>query len=105
DPVFKLKSFRELFYEPIEAGYYYHPQRHLYLLSGYDIYGINLELFEYMDIDIETLTRRIKKHVPYIKTDISGSVLRKYEEIIPDFPLLRRYLVVLVAGTRENVKC
>lgn len=102
DPVFhQLKDVRDIFdVLPKKLdGYYALKNRVLYILSGDQIYGLDLEMYKFFKFDIQGIMDRLHDITdgPHFH-DPDGEHYEKYYKIFPEFTLLKRYLVVLVTN-------
>lgn len=69
----------------------------IYLLSENNkIFGIDLKMLNYFKFDIEKLDSVIDGKCDNIVNDIDGEIFKKFYRILPDYELLRRYVVSLI---------
>jgi hypothetical protein len=63
------------------------------------IVGIDLNMYEHFEFNIDELLQRIHKKVPvnHIYNDFEGETYQKYYKKFPNFDQLKRYLVVLLS--------
>ena len=69
----------------------------VYILIGYTIYGIDLKMYEYFNIEVDQITSFIKDESVEYTEDIDGSIYQEYYKTYPNFEELKRYLVVLLS--------
>lgn len=103
DPVFNnIDSFSDLLNKlphTVTAKYFYKDDM-AYLLDGKTIYGIDLKMFEFFDI--ENLTTRLFEEIEMndqlnVTLDDDGDIFTEYNEIYRGYEYLKRYMVVLLS--------
>lgn len=64
------------------------------------IVGIDLNMYEHFDFDIDQLLQTLHKKVAthQIYNDFDGEIYEKYYKIFPNFDDLKRYLIVLLSN-------
>ena len=75
----------------------------MYLLSDKKIYGLNLDMYRFfkfdidkMMIELERLTFNGNSENYDCINDADGSIYEKYYKILPNFTLLKRYLITIL---------
>jgi len=103
DPVFsQLKTIEELMAkipENLDITYTYKDEM-LYLLSGNNIFGINLKMFEFFKFDPNDILFEITKRIPVDSLsyyDFDGEIYQSYYKIFPNFDFLKRYIVTILS--------
>lgn len=102
DPVFfQLKDIQDLM-DVLAKEFlkiYQYKNEMIYILVNDKITGINLKMYEFFQFDIDEmihrLTQRLMIEGTYF-TDPEGEIYQSYYKILPNFELLKRYLVTLV---------
>jgi len=71
----------------------------LYILKDSKITGIDLNMYEHFEFNIDDLLQTIHKKVPvnHIYNDFDGEIYLKHYKSIPNFDDLKRYLIVLLS--------
>ena len=101
DPVmFRIESVKELMeiLPPSFDAIYNFKGDMLYILKDDKITGIDLNMYEHFEFNIDELLQVIHKKVPiqHIYNDFDGETYLKYYKIFPNFDDLKRYLIVLM---------
>jgi hypothetical protein len=109
-PKFKYKNLDPVFYQinnnqelfdiiPKKInGFYKFKDRMLYILSNNEIYGLDLEMYNFFKFNIQgILDRLISICNGSITYDSEGKIYQKYYNLFPDFSYLKRYLVVILS--------
>jgi len=102
DPImFRIGSIRELMDvlpKSFDAIYNFNGDM-LYILKDNKITGIDLNMYEHFEFDIDELLQTIHKKVPiqHIYNDFDGEIYQKHYKIFPNFDELKRYLIVLLS--------
>ena len=113
DPVFfsinEIKDLDHILAKKYDAIYNYKGEM-LYLLtdsvdygqnirSREKLVGIDLDMYEHFDFDMDQLIQYLHKRVPIdqIHNDFEGKIYEEYTKIFPNFDELKRYLVVLLS--------
>jgi len=68
----------------------------LYLLKENQLWGLDLNMYEFFNFDIEHILIKITNNSTEIFTDLTGETHQKYYKIYPNFENLKRYMVVLL---------
>jgi hypothetical protein len=83
--------------------YYIFKNSMMYLLSDKKIYGINLDMYRFfkfdidkMMIELERLTFNGNSENYDCINDLDGTIYQSYYKILPNFTLLKRYLITLL---------
>lgn len=99
DPVFfqirDLDDLSQILPKKID-GYYNYKGEMLYILKDKKIWGLDLNMYEYFEFDIEKLLLKITDHSAKIFTDLEGETYQEYYKTFPNFDNLKRYLIVLL---------
>lgn len=68
----------------------------IYVLSGKDIYGINIDFLDFFDID----KQQIIDHLTFLSdkcvNDFNNTIYKKYANVFYDFPFLKRYIITII---------
>jgi len=100
DPVFfHVESIEDLYHilpKDIDAYYNYKGEM-LYLLKDQQLWGLDLNMYEFFDFNIEHILIKITNNSTKIFTDLNGESHQKYYKIFPNFENLKRYMVVLMS--------
>lgn len=100
DPVFfqlsEVQDVMDVLPKEIDA-YYQHKDEMLYLLKNDKITGINLKVYEFFQFNIENLLFRISERTSTAIFDGSGETYQLFYKKFPNFPNLKRYLVVIMS--------
>lgn len=102
DPVFlKLFNINDLFSQITYDidGVYLLKNRMLYIHSGYDIYGLDMDMFRLFKFDINEIEFRLNKRLKsggVFYNDSEGETYEYFYKKFPNFSHLKRYLVVLM---------
>lgn len=105
DPIFhQLKDNQDLFdvLPKNVAKSYWLYDRMLYILGGDgiytdEIYGLDLDMYRFFKFDVDEIKRKLFEMSFNFVHDPQGTYFQKYSKIFTEFPLLKRYLVVLVS--------
>lgn len=100
DPIFnKIESINDLIVKAPQTSksVYNYKNQMLYILFTDTIYGIDLNMYSYFNIDIEAITNHFKQVTTNYFFDEDGSYHQKYYKIYPNFEELKRYLVILLS--------
>jgi len=99
DPIFfHIESIEDLINilpKNIDAYYNYKGEM-LYLLKENQLWGLDLNMYEFFNFDIEHILIKITNNSTEIFTDLTGETHQKYYKIYPNFENLKRYMVVLL---------
>lgn len=100
DPVFfqlrDVDDLMDVIPKRIDVSYNYKNEM-LYLLSSNKITGINLKMYTYFKFDIQGITERIAERTETGLVDEEGISYQQYYKVLPDFPQLKRYLIVILS--------
>lgn len=69
----------------------------LYILSKDEVYGVDLIIYSYFNIEKEEILNYLKSMTSKFFNDEEGSIYLKYYKRYPNFEELKRYLVVLLS--------
>jgi hypothetical protein len=98
DPVFfQLKDINDLMDvcpKNIDKTYNY-KNKMLYILSDNKIWGINLNMYNFFQFNIDDIILQINDRTNSIIIDIDGSHYQKFYKIFPNFEHLKRYLIII----------
>jgi len=102
DPVFyQLKDNQDLFDVMPKKfdSFYVHKDRMIYAVSEQTIYGFDVEMYKFFKFNMDGIMDRLHATTtgPCV-LDPEGEIYEKYYKILPEFSLLKRYLVVLVTN-------
>ena len=102
DPImFRISTVQELMdVLPISFDSVYNFKGNmLYILKDNKITGLDLNMYEHFEFDIDELLQSIHKKVPVnnIYNDFDGEIYEKHYKTFPNFDDLKRYLVVLLS--------
>lgn len=100
DPIFNdIKHVEELVPKLISTPewVYNYKDEMLYILSLNQIYGIDLKMYKYFNMDIDHIKFKLINNIEKIINDLDGSIHQKYYKQFPNFEDLKRYLVVLLS--------
>lgn len=67
----------------------------LYILTDNKIWGINLDMYEFFQFNIDDILTRITDRTTSTISDLDGSYYQKYYKIFPNFEHLKRYLITI----------
>ena len=106
DPVFfqivDVQGLTDVLPKKIDK-YYIFKNSMMYLLSDKKIYGLNLDMYRFfkfdidkMMIELERLTFNGNSENYDCINDADGSIYEKYYKILPNFTLLKRYLITIL---------
>lgn len=101
DPVFNnIRNINELFtHVPIKISKIYcYKDEIMYLLNDNKIWGINLKMYKYFKFTVNDIVfglgERLMINGEYIVDD-DGTYYQSFYKILPNFELLRRYIVTI----------
>lgn len=99
DPIFNnittIKELENNIPNLITQGYCFKNEM-LYLLSNKTIYGIDLKMYRYFNIDVDKIIKKIEDYsLKYLYDD--GDIYEKYYKSFPIFDLLKRYMSVFLS--------
>ena len=104
DPIFNKIMVQEqllgFFGDTIVDGIYIYRNQMMYILKGDTIYGVDLDILDYFEIDeIKSylITMLTITNPEQLYDDENGDVYAKYNEIFSGYDNLKRYLVVLLS--------
>ena len=103
DPVFfnirDVEDLMDVIAKKIDFIYNYKNEM-IYLLVDNKIIGINLIMFSFFKFDINDiiykLGERLETNSNFI-TDLDAEIYQSYYKILPNFPQLKRYLIVILS--------
>ena len=100
DPIFfQLKDVQDIMDvlpKNIKASYNFRNEM-IYLLCDNNIYGINLNIFEFFKFNIEIIKNSLSLRTIISYDDVDGSIYQSYYKLFPNFSFLKRYLVVILS--------
>lgn len=100
DPIFnKIETLDQLF-EIIPHKFHYsynHKNEIIYCFVGSIIYGINLNMFDFFNLNKEEIQKVISERSEHYIEDLDGSIHLNYYKQFPNFENLKRYLPVLLS--------
>jgi len=102
DPImFRISSVQELM-DVLPTSFdsiYNFKGNMLYILKDNKITGLDLNMYEHFEFNIDEVLQTIHKKVPVnnIHNDFDGEIYEKYYKTFPNFDDLKRYLVVLLS--------
>lgn len=76
---------------------YNHKDEMLYILRPNRVYGIDLKMYEYFNMDVNHIKSDFINLSPKYIEDLDGSIYSEYYKSYPNFEELKRYLVVLLS--------
>lgn len=101
DPVFfQLSNIRDLFDvlpKEIDAVLLSTGEM-LYILKDNKITGLNLEMYKFFNFDTEEIINNLQQRCHHHYDDTGGVKLVEYSKLFPNFPHLKRYLIVLLVN-------
>jgi hypothetical protein len=68
----------------------------LYVLKENKIWGVNLKMYEYFKINPEEIIQGLRQRTTKCSYDLDGSTYQSYYKILPNFSLLKRYLITIL---------
>jgi hypothetical protein len=71
---------------------------YVYSSEKNQIWGINLKMYEFFKFEVQEIIDRISVRSKATFQDLEGSVYQSYYKILPNFTLLKRYLIVLLSN-------
>jgi len=99
DPIFlQIKNIQDLMNVipmNIKTCYIYKNEM-IYLLSDNNIFGINLNIFQYFQFNIEEIITQLSIRTETLHVDTEGINYQSYYKLFPNFALLKRYVVVML---------
>ena len=98
DPVFfQISNVQDLFdVLPKEIDAVLHANGNMiYVLKDNKITGLNMEMYGFFDFDRDEIIRRLYDKCTNQYDDSEGKEFIKHSKIFPNFPHLKRYLIVL----------
>lgn len=101
DPVFfQISNVQDLFdVLPKEIDAVLHTTGNMvYILKENRITGLNMEMYKFFNFDLSEITNRLKERSTKYHDDSTGTEFIKYSKIFPNFPNLKRYLIVLLTN-------
>ena len=100
DPVFfqlyDINDLLDVLPKEIDSYYNYKGEM-LYILKDNNIWGIDLNIYEYFNFDIESVLIKITNKSTSFTTDLDGSIYQEYYKKFPDFDYLKRYIIVFLS--------
>jgi len=69
----------------------------MYILSDHKIVGINLKMYEFFKFNVQEILQRIQERAETSYEDPNGTLYQDQYKIFPNFPHLKRYLVVILS--------
>lgn len=100
DPIFNkitnIDEFKKLLPEGDFTSYQFKDEM-IYLLKDIEIFGIDLEMYNFFNIDSYGLLSSLTSKISEVNHDVDGSIYQKYYKTYPNFEELKRYLVVLLS--------
>jgi len=103
DPVFfrieNIRDLNDMLAKEYSAIYNYKGEM-LYLLKDDSIVGIDLNMYEHFEFDMNKLIETLHKKVPIsqIYNDFDGETYQDYYKKLPNFDQLKRYMVVFLSN-------
>ena len=70
----------------------------IYILSENKIVGINLKMYEFFKFNVEEILQRIQERAETSYEDPNGILYQDQYKIFPNFPHLKRYLIVILSN-------
>lgn len=103
DPVFfqlgYIEDLMDILPKKID-GLYNYKNEMLYILSNHDdgnrISGLNLKMYEFFRFKPDEIIQRISERTDKIHNDLEGEIYQKYYKILPNYQLLKRYIVTIL---------
>jgi len=100
DPVFfqisDIQGLFDILPKKIDAIYNFKNEL-IYILSNNKITGLNLNYYQFFKFNITDIIIKIQERTKFTISDIDGSLYQSYYKIFPNFLLLKRYLIVILA--------
>jgi hypothetical protein len=69
----------------------------LYILAGNKITGIDLKMYNFFKFNIKEIISNLQNRTIKCHDDLDGSIYQFYYKILPNFALLKRYLITILA--------
>lgn len=69
----------------------------LYILSKNNITAINLKMYSFFKFDTEEIIRSLRQRTIKCCYDLEGTTYQSYYKILPNFNLLKRYLITMLS--------
>ena len=63
----------------------------------FEIIAINLKMYDYFQMDTKEIIKRLRERAPKCFYDPEGSIYQSYYKILPNFTLLKRYLITILS--------
>ena len=63
----------------------------------FKIIAINLKMYDYFQMDTKEIIKRLRERAPKCFYDPEGSIYQSYYKILPNFTLLKRYLITILS--------
>ena len=83
---------------PKELDFQYNLKNEMvYLQKDGKIWGINLKMYEFFKFNIPEMLARIESRCKNSKNDLDGNIYQSYYKILPNFTLLKRYLITILS--------
>ena len=99
DPIFsnirELDKLLTIIPETIDS-YYNYCNESIFLLSENKIFGLDLRMFNFFNINYDEIINAINTRTLHKYNDIDGEIYRSYYRLIPNYINLRRYIVCLM---------
>src|ERR1035437_393500 len=101
DPMFfqiiDIESLMDVIPKKIDMLYNFKNEM-LYILSNNKIVGINLKIYKTYNFDIVEIFTKINERTEASYIDIEGLLYQQQYKIFPNFPYLKRYLIVMLSN-------
>lgn len=98
DPIFKsFKTEKEIldYVSKINCGYGYQlGNESIYMVCGFNIYGLNLKLLKYIGMDVEKIQSALKERIGKYIYD-NGELYDMYQTQFPEYKILERYIPLM----------
>lgn len=70
----------------------------IYILKDNKITGLNMEMYGFFDFNKDEIIQKLKSRCSNLYDDSAGTEFIKYSKIFPNYPHLKRYLIVLLTN-------
>ena len=70
----------------------------VYILKDNKITGLNMEMYEFFEFDREEIIQKLQEKSGAYIDDSEGTSFIEYSKIFPNFPQLKRYLIVILTN-------
>ena len=100
DPIFEnfetIQDLKNIMPNNVEFVYNYKNEG-LYFLNEDMIYGIDLNMYEFFNIEKDEIINSVVSETTPYAVDLEGEIYQKHYKNYPNFEELKRYLVVLLS--------